>query len=357
VRFSRPFLAWHTVFSGSHAAAPPAPAAFRSAAIASAILAALALAAGAVRLLPWMFDPSVPWRVAAPFARGLASLALEAAILVGWPVGWALACVGALESGEARALQALGERPARTVARLAPQALLFAAALAGVALVWGRDASEPGRVATELLTESRTSCARAAAPKTYAVPFTELTWLCVPGASPRLVGGGGAMSGFGDTMFTATGARIAGDFRGLDLDDANLSLPTNPTTNVRVGALHLRGLAPWSHASTLAPVWRALVSVSSGLVAAALAAYFALRRAYRTRLLAIGVGAAGALAELGVVRLLERSDARALFYCTAPFASAAATVAAALVFSRLPRWIRAASTKPRSWGTSARSRS
>lgn len=336
---------------------PPAPAALRSAALASAVLAALALAAGGVRLLPWVFDPSVPWRVAAPFARGLASLALEAAILVGWPVGWALACVRALESGEARALQALGERPSRTVARLAPQACVFAAVLAAVALVWGRDASEPGRVATELIAESRTSCARASAPTTYAVPFTDLTWLCVPGASPRLVGGGGATTGFGDAMFTATGARIAGDFRGIDLDDASLSLPTHPTTNVRVGALHLRGLAPWSHASTLAPAWRALVSVSSGLGAAAFAAYFALRRAYKSRLVAIAVGAAGALSDLGVVRLLERSDARAPFYVAAPLASVAATILAALVLSRLPRWMRAASTNPRSWGTSARSRS
>ena len=37
--------------------------------------------------------------MAAPFARGLAAVALEAALLVGWPVGWALACFRFVESG------------------------------------------------------------------------------------------------------------------------------------------------------------------------------------------------------------------------------------------------------------------
>ena len=82
-------------------------------------------------------------------------MAIESALLVGWPVGWALASLRLAESGEARALQALGERPMKTVSRLAPQALFFAAAIASMAVVWGRDANEPGRVATELIASQR----------------------------------------------------------------------------------------------------------------------------------------------------------------------------------------------------------
>lgn len=330
---------------------PLALPALQAAALASGALAIAALAAGTVRLLPWLFDPAVPWRVAAPFARGLASIALEAAILVGWPVGWALASVRLVESGEARALQALGQRPARTVVALAPQAALFAVVLAAVALAWGRDANEPGRVATELIAQSRVSCAKAKVPITYAIPFTELTWVCAPSTAPRLVGN--APAGLTGTLFTATDARIAGDFRAIDLDDVRLSLPTSPPTALRVDEVTLRGLAPWSRASTLPPAMRALLSATSGMAAAALVAIAALLGIVRGRIAALVVGAAGPLAALGVLRVLERIDVRPLFYVAMPIAAACTVLTAALVLWRLPLLMRAASTRKRPWGTSA----
>jgi hypothetical protein len=199
---------------------------------ASALLASLAIAlvgvvAGAVRLLPWLLDPSVPWRVAAPFARGLGSVAVEAALLVGWPVGWALACCRFVESGEARVLLTLGESPASTVRRLAPQGALLAIALGAVALVYGNDASAPGRVATELVAQARAACAQVQAPTTYAIPFTDMTWLCAPDREPRLVGT--APGGLAGAVLTARNARIAGDFRALELDGAQVLLaPRQP---------------------------------------------------------------------------------------------------------------------------------
>src|ERR1700735_3637076 len=106
-----------------------------SALVASGAIALVGILAGAVRLMPWLLDPAVPWRVAAPFARGLAAVALEAALLVWWPVGWALAACRFVENGEARVLLTLGERPARTASRLAPQGLALALALAAGARV------------------------------------------------------------------------------------------------------------------------------------------------------------------------------------------------------------------------------
>jgi hypothetical protein len=318
-------------------------AALRTAAIASGALAAAALGAGAVRLLPWLLDPSVPWRVAQPFARGLASVAVEAALLVGWPVGWALACFRFVESGEARVLALLGERPARTLVRLLPQAALLGAALASCALVWGRDANEPGRVATELIAQARVSCARATAPARYAVPFTELTWLCDAGAEPRLVGTAPAMSG---ALFSAKDARVAGDFRAIDLDDAHLALPA-ASVEVHVGALHVRGLAPWSRAATLPFLLRAVIFTLAAAACAALAAYAVLRGAVRGRMGAIAVAAAGPLAALGLVRVLERTDAHLALYAAVPLAAAAATMAASLVSLRLPAKNAAATTTDR----------
>jgi hypothetical protein len=312
---------------------------------ASALLASLAIAlvgvvAGAVRLLPWLLDPSVPWRVAAPFARGLASVAIEAALLVGWPVGWALACCRFVESGEARVLLTLGESPASTVRRLAPQGAVLALALGAVALVYGSDASAPGRVATELVAQARVACAQVQVPKTYAIPFTDMTWLCAPDREPRLVGW--APGGLAGAVLTARDARIAGDFRALELDGAQVLLASKPpgagaSVNVNVSLLSLHGMAPWASASSL-PAWlRAVLLAITAWSVSSLAAYGVLRRATRSRLGAVVLGAAGPLAALGLIRLLERADARPSLFSLVPVASALACVAMTAVLSRL-RW-------------------
>jgi hypothetical protein len=320
-----------------------------SALVAAGAIALAGIVAGGVRLMPWMLDPSVPWRVASPFARGLAAVALETALLVGWPVGWALAACRFVEGGEARVLLTLGERPARTVSRLAPQGALFAVGLASVALVYGSDASAPGRVATELVAHAKASCARAAAPRTYAIPFTDLTWLCAPDTAPRLVGRGpGAMGG---AVMTASDARIGGDFRSLELDDARLLLEgASVPVAVHVTSLSLRGMAPWAQASTLPAALRALLLAVTAFASAALASLALLRRVVRTRLAALVFGAAGPCAGLGLLRLLERADARAGLYVLVPLVACAAVgvcAAVARVLSRLRRPSRAASTSSR----------
>lgn len=314
---------------------------------ASALLCSLAIAlvggvAGAVRLLPWLLDPTVPWRVAAPFARGLGAVAIEAALLVGWPVGWALACCRFVESGEARVLLTLGESPASTLRRLAPQGTALAAALAVVALVYGADASAPGRVATELVAQAHVSCGQARKPTTYAIPFTDMTWLCAPEQPPRLAGRAPGVAG---AVLTATDARIAGDFRALELDGAQVLLGPGPpraagastSVNVRVATLAIHGMAPWAAASSLPPALRAILLSLTAWSVASLSAYGVLRRATRSRLGAVALGASGPLVALGLLRLLERADARPLVFLVVPLAAGLSCVALTGVLSRL-RW-------------------
>lgn len=316
--------------------------------VTSGAIALVGVVAGAVRLTPWLLDPAVPWRVAAPFARGLAAVAFEAALLVGWPIGWALAACRFVENGEARVLLTLGERPERTAWRLAPQGLALAAVLAGVALVYGSDATAPGRVATELVSQARLSCVHATTPTTYAIPFTDSTWLCAPDRAPRLVGQApGSMRG---ALLTASDARISGDFRGLELDDARLLLSGDTPVAVHVATLSMRGMPPWAQASTLPPAWRALLLALTAWTAALLAAYVVLRGAVRTRIAAIAVGAAGPVGALGLLRLLERADARPAFFALLPLAACALTAALVVAagsraeLARLRRKGRAAST-------------
>ncbi len=322
----------------------------------TAAVAAVALTAAAVRVLPWALDPRMPWRVALPFARAVASVALEAAVLVGWPVGWALAAFASCERGEARVLSLLGERPARTTLRLAPAALAFAGALAAASLAGGRDASEPGRVVADLLAAGKASCARDAA-RVLDVPVIGASWLCGPagsGQAPRVVGPaslGLATTGSSEALYSARDIHVSPDARRIELDDAWFA--TRAAT-LHVGRAVLR-LPPFVRASSLPAGWRALFLASSGALSAMLAVGFLLGRRARAeerasswRLHAIVLGAAGPVATLAVLHVLEVAPAPMPLplYAMLPAVAAGATWAASLAFGsgRLP-WSRAAATK------------
>lgn len=276
--------------------------------------AALALSAAAVRVLPWMLDPRVPWRVLTPFARSIALLAGEAALLVGAPVGWALAGAYEVESGEARVFSLLGEPPWRTALRSGPRVLLFALVLALVSLAGGRDASAPGAVVTELVAAGRETCAQVETPSIEVVPFLSAEWLCAPGRAPRLV----ATSPIGKTTITAADATVAGDFRRIDLRDARFSVGL---VAVHVSSLVLRGLPPWARASILSP-WQRALFMALSLVVACFASSFAVRALHvKARFAALALGAAGPLGALGLLRALERRDAPSFAFLLLPVAS------------------------------------
>jgi len=100
----------------------------------------------------------------APFARSLLAVAVEAAVLTGWPVGWALAAARLVERGEAGVLASLGEAPWQTVTRLLPQAALFVAILGFTSVALGRDAAAPvgscARSSTKVAPPARASARR-----------------------------------------------------------------------------------------------------------------------------------------------------------------------------------------------------
>jgi hypothetical protein len=291
-------------------------------------VAIVALLAGSVRVLPWVLDPSVPARVALPFAKTLAEAALEAALALGWPIGWALAAQAMVERGEARVFALLGERPRRTVARLLPHGAAFAGALALVGFMGGRDANAPGRVAQELVEQARNSCTGTSV---EVVPFVNAVWLCRPDAPARLYA-----SGPGGLPVTGASIRLSGDLRRIEIDDARLRFITKSgDVGVHASTLALRGLAPWGQSSTLTPIARGLLLALSALGAACMAVAIALQRMARSRLGAFAVGASGPLAMLGAMRALDRSGAREAVYLLLPVAAIAATAAIGLLASRL----------------------
>lgn len=291
--------------------------ALRFSATASGLVLVAAVVSASVRLLPWVLDPRVARETLAPFAKSLLVIAFEVALLTGWPLGWALAAARLVDRGEARALASLGESPGRTAARLLPQGLLFAALLGLASFSLGRTSAAPGQVVDALLHEGRAACARAETPTTSSVPFVSATWLCGAGNEPRLVG----RSPLGGIVFTAGGASVSDDLRRIELSDARVSVgPTEARVRLHVGTLTLRGLAPFTVASPLAPWARALVLVLSGAGAGTAAVVMLLRglrdlplrrqegraAARRTGVVVAAVlGAVGPTSALGALRALE----------------------------------------------------
>jgi len=327
----RSFLAWRR-------RDPLAPAAAAAVLVATGLILIAALVGATVRLLPWALDPAITWSTLGPFAKSLLAVAFEAALMTGWPVGWALATQRLVERGEARVLASLGEPPARTIARLVPQALVLGTALVLSSVALGRDAVAPGRVVNELLEQGRAACVPGAA---HGVPFVSVTWLCSPtGERPRLAG----RAPIGAVVFTAEDARVSDDLRRIELDKARLALPAS-TTRVRVSVdtLVLRGFSPWARASSLPPAFRAGIVTASALLAACIASA-AILRARRRRIggvFAAAIGAAGPLAALATLRALELRVPETpglwlLLFLAVPVTAALAVIAAAALVTALP---------------------
>jgi hypothetical protein len=332
----------------------------RTAGASVGILALLALAGAQVRVLPWLIDPRVPWRVAVPFGRAVASVAIEAAVLVGWPIGWALAAFVLTERGEARILAMLGERPARTAARLLPMAVVFGAILASASLAGGRDASEPGRVLTDLLRAGRASCAATGTPAAVDVPLLGAEWLC--DAVPHLVGRP-PLSREANALYSARAIDVAPDARRIELDDAFIvasggdrDAPSTATASIHVKHALFR-LPPFVRASSLPAPWRAAFLGTSGAVSALLAAWLLLSMEQRAlslwRLHALLIGAAGPVSSLGFLHALEKLDPAMPFrlppllcYGALPVVAAMATISSALLVACLPG-VRVTASRPK----------
>lgn len=311
---------------------PIAPPAASAAVVATMLILGAALVGATIRLLPWVLDPAIAWSTLAPFAKSLLAVAFEAALLIGWPVGWALATQRLVERGEARVLASLGERPSRTVARLVPQGIVLAAVLLFSSAVLGREAVAPGRVVNSLIAEGRASCKSGA---TNGIPFVSATWLCSD--RPRLVG----RSPLGGVIFTAENASVSEDLRRIELSDARVSASN---VAIHVDTLVLRGLAPWARASALPPVLRALIVTASAFVGGWVAA-LAILRARRRRVggvAAAAIGASGPLAALVTLRALElrvpdqASGTWLILFSLVPLAAFAAAVLLGVLVTALP---------------------
>lgn len=342
------------------------PASRLAAAIAAGVLA-VALLAGAVRVMPLLLAPAVPLGVAPALARGVLGVALETALVVAPPLGWALAAARLVDRGEARALFAAGVRPARIVASAWPAALGVAAAAGIAALSWGREAVAPGRLVRDLLADGRAACIAAQPPAAIDVPLVGISWVCTSQGGARAIGPAPLGDGEGAlglapshdparariAAFSARSLEVSDDLRSLAADDLTLVLP--PTEGNDGARLHatrasLRGLAPIGRASNLSVAARAALISASAAAFATAAAALVLLASIRARAAALAIGASGPAASLLVFSALERAPSSPIAYLAVPAAGLAALALAAIIAraaaspagARLPRpWERA----------------
>lgn len=316
------------------------PAARLAVGIAAGILL-IAVLAGTIRALPLLLAPGVPTRVAAPMLRGIVAVSLEIALFVAPPIAWALAAARLVDRGEARALAAIGVRPARIVATAWPAALLVAAAAGLAAASWGREAAAPGRLLRDLLADARAECvtdggARSAQlapdargrPASAEVPLLGITWICLPGEAPRAVGP--APFGGDGAIFSATAVDLPDDLRSLRLRDLTLVVPkaeARPVDlRVRAGSASVRGVAPVGRASNLTVPARTLLMGASAALMATAAALVILAWSIRSRTAALALGVAGPCAALAIMSSLERGPASPALYGSIPLAGLGAVL-------------------------------
>lgn len=299
----------------------------RLAATVAALVFAVAIVAGAVRLLPLAFAPDVPGALVPPLAAGVALVGVELALFVAPPVAFAVAAGMLVARGDFRGLAALGVGPRRLVASSWPIIAALAAASACASFTWGRSAAAPGDAMAALVARGREACARPTSPRAIAVPLTGVSWACFPSEAPRAIV---AASG---GVVTASALALSPDARSLHGRDVTLSLGGAAPITIRAADADVRGIAGLgAGASNLTAAARAALFALTVALLSVLAAFAVLSRALvGLRAAMVGVGAPAAA--LLVFSSLERAPAPAAAYVSVPVAGLAALVAISLAAS------------------------
>jgi hypothetical protein len=218
-------------------------------ALSAAVVLAVGIAAGLVRLLPWLVSPVVPLSLAVPFAEELWRRASEVAFLVGLPVGASIAAALFVESGAARSLMALGASPLRLALAVAVVGLVFVAlgAVFGFTRL-GHDS--PGHFVSRLIESGRKACESDTKQARVDVPFVGAAWLCFAEA-PRFVG---RVPGVGDDLVFSARRVDENEASGFDFRDlrvaGRLGDAASPVLYVRASVARVGGLAGFGPAHT-----------------------------------------------------------------------------------------------------------
>jgi hypothetical protein len=233
------------------------------------------------RLVPQHFEQGTAWGILWPMMVAGLVRSFEVAVLIGTPVGFALARVRS--SPNALPKSAGSSVVLAKCLRFVPAFGWFvvAGALgAYTSLRW----NAPAGVARDVIEASRRACVESHGKSGAAIPLIGAHWVCAPSAVPRLVG---EISKQGrTTQYSASAIDLSRELDYVDLTDlklVSLSSVSAPSVHLAVGEARLRGVLPWVNAARFRGWERAFYVAAAALCLALLDASTTLRRVPRRR--------------------------------------------------------------------------
>ncbi len=294
---------------------------------ASGVVFLLGVLAASVRLLPWWLSHDVPLSVSMPFALALLAAALEAALLIGAPLGLALTVGMAVESGEVRALEALGASPWQIARSLWPVPAALGLLVGGLDMAWDARSAPPGVFAQKLVEEAKTSCYDTDETRAISVPLVNVTWMCFPGQPPRVIA---PLPGGGDAWVVAQSVTFSADLRSIVLRKMRiLTRPAEgrPTLHVSVESGSIRGLPGWGRGTRLSGSQRGIVAVLVLFGASIAVAWSVLRGKLGALIAIVPMGLLPPALGLAVMSRLDASDLPLSLFAAVPAACALLPIA------------------------------
>lgn len=300
----------------------------RAALAACAVIFGAALLASAIRILPWLVAPAIPWTVTLEFAKVLAAVAARAALFLGVPIGSALAAASFVERGEARALLALGVAPSKIVIASSPVVFALCAGL-GLSGLFGEALSDrPSHFVNQLVARAKDSCKRPSPAGTAVVPLLGVTWLCFEHTQARIVGSVPGMQS--RAWFEARDLVVLPSLDGFVLRDARFVARGEPRASgiplllrARVGEAYVSGLDTGLRAASLPASLRVVIAIFSAGVLSVALEWWIVRAAVASRLFGAFCGASASLCAFGILQALDHVRASPLGYVAVPLGGVA----------------------------------
>jgi hypothetical protein len=229
-------------------------------------------ALGVVRLFRWVVDPRVSAEVLFPFARAVLEEGVQAAVLIGIPLGFVWAVASALRSGPERSqpeqrteldyAAGLG-KPLAALSRLRVALSVCVVAAVVVSLGFRSESDRPGQFANELIQAARVECARDRS-ESVLVPIVDLTWNCA-GGEPRITGRAPGLSA--KASLEAAALRASDDLSEMVAERLRIQAPIASTlVRLEVASAHFRGLPRWGHQTGLSFGLRLATVVLTALI-------------------------------------------------------------------------------------------
>lgn len=288
-----------------------------------------------IRLAPLGFRGQAAWATLWPLGAAALTAMLELALLLGTPVGFALAARqhGSIQTSQSASSSASVNRWRGSIGILAVWLALTTALGAFANLRFGA----PGRVAGGVVRGARAVCEESARRRVEPVPLIGARWICAPATQSRIEG---EISRRGATArYSASDLTVSEELDYVDLAALEIfssAAQGRPAVHLVANGARVRGAWPWAKAKRMPAVWRAFYVASLSATLGLLSILLTRRARPGSRWNAVVPGVAGGATAWSV---LDVVDAHATWhkvaYAAVPVAAAVAMLAVGYLLGHL----------------------